>query len=447
MGKIKSFYSSTKWETSDFGGFSRILWDLPDMKIPTGFNISVKGTGYLSYYEQRKLLSLFLYKAHQAKLSKILISGARASKEEIKYPYYAYTLNTYTFSKEDVKTVLKHIIANEVELRSLFVHYSNYLANSTITYDPPRNLENLSTEELEEKKESILKSAISEIKEKKSTYSYQFLDIGEKIKELKDKTTFKTFAAENTPTTYSDYETTAADKLLELLDISFEKSESKISSLVSGKLDIPKIAEIVSGNTHIYYKKEILERTKPFSICILCDESGSMEGENFFAQHSLVKIMYKAFSSILPPEKIYVYGHSGEISPEIHIYQDKLNPNFELVIDKQKYVELEQNYDGPVTDIIYEKIRSYTDDNILFIVISDGEPAGYAYGSYEDQKDYKRVIEKCKRDGFVTCGIGINYFRVKDLYQYSTIINSQDIAGSIKNVTRLLNSVVKSEFQ
>jgi hypothetical protein len=31
----------------------------------------------------------------------------------------------------------------------------------------------------------------------------------------------------------------------------------------------------------------------------------------------------------MPDDKIYVYGHSGDETPEIHVYQDKFNPTFE----------------------------------------------------------------------------------------------------------------------
>ena len=64
MGIMKKAFSSTAWETSDFGGFSRMLWDLPEMRMPYGFNIKVQKKEYLSVYSEQKLLGLFLYKAN-----------------------------------------------------------------------------------------------------------------------------------------------------------------------------------------------------------------------------------------------------------------------------------------------------------------------------------------------------------------------------------------------
>lgn len=456
MGKLKKFFSSTGWETSEFGGFSQILWDLPDMTIPGGFFIHPsEELSYLTYYTQRKLMGLFLHKAHKYGLSEILIKTAKSSCDIEQGMYAERMIPKYTFSKEAIKTVLSGVISREKELKSLFIHYSNALANSEITFEMSKydfvsgDGDGVTMSKLESSKQTKLSESFDKIQERKTTWSYGgSANFAANMKELKKKATFVVFNEEDYvgDVEYTPEEIKASDRLLEMLDISFEKAESKITSLRVGKIDIPKLAEVMSGNSHIYFRKEEVEKTRPFSVCILCDESGSMNGSRYETQHSLVKIMYRAFSQVLPADKLYVYGHTGEDHPEIHVYQDKYNPCFEQSFKMQHTFELEQNYDGPVTDILYEKIRSYTDDNILFIVLSDGEPAGNNYGGTNDWNDYKRVIEKCKRDGFVTCGIGIQYFSVKDLYQYSTIIQRGE-EDAIKNVSLLINNVVKAEFQ
>lgn len=455
MGKLKKFFSSTGWEDSEFGGFSRILWDLPDMNIPYGFVIKpAKEISYLTYYTQRKLMGIFLHRVHKYGLDESLIKTAKSSYDQEEGMYSSRFVPKYTFDKKSVKAALGTVIAKETELKSLFIHYSNALANSEITFEMNNYDFTTSAGVLEPNasmldviKDKRLSEAFSKVEERKQSWLPSSKLFSADRMKLKNMTKFQVFDEKNLreEVEYTADEIFASDKLRDMLDISFEMGESKITSLRTGKLDIPKISEVLSGNTHIYFRKEEYQKTKPFSVCILCDESGSMYGSRYFTQHNLVKIMYRAFSQILPPEKLYVYGHTGEDTPVIHVYQDRYNPTFEKTFTMQHSFELQQNYDGPVTDCIYEKIRSYTDDNILFIVLSDGEPAGNGYGGSEDWSDYKRVIEKCKRDGFVTCGIGIEYFSVKDLYQYSTVIKSKDEA--IKNVSLLINNVVKSEFQ
>ena len=450
---MKKAFSSTAWETSDFGGFSRMLWDLPEMRMPYGFNIKVQKKEYLSVYSEQKLLGLFLYKANTYGFTEELIKNSTFTRESKSNMYGgSWEISKYEFNKNDVKKVLTSIIAKEVELKSLFINFSNLLSNSEISYEISRGdfEKYTSLEEIEENKNKFLKESISKIKEQKSFSFYSSSrNTISSIKELKEAAKFVVFdkSEYSADIHYTKDETFASSKLLEALDISFEEGESKITNLRCGKLDVMKLAESTAGNVNIYYKEELYEKTKPFSVCILCDESGSMNGTRFDKQHEIVKILYKTFSSILPSSKLYVYGHTGDMTPEIHVYQDRYNPYFEKTFSLQfsEHVTLEQNYDGPVTDLIYEKIRSYTNDNILFIVISDGEPAGHDYGCTDDYNDFKRIIEKCKRDGFVTCGIGIEYMAVKDIYQYSTVIKRDD--DYIKSISTLINNVVKAEFQ
>ena len=246
-------------------------------------------------------------------------------------------------------------------------------------------------------------------------------------------------------TNFSYEETKVAENLLKMLDISFDNEKDIVKNLRIGKLDIAKIAEVPAGNISIYKQEVENQITKPFSVAILCDESGSMEGEKLTKQLSIVKSLYLAFSDIIPQDKLYVYGHTGSYQPTLYVYHDPHNPNFTTTIDKMKRHSHSSNYDGPIIEEVYKQIRQMTDDRIIFIVLSDGQPAGNNYGGPADIKKMKQIIEKCKRDDFVTIGVGIQYFIHKDLYNYSTVVNN--LSEMAKKVSHIVNHVVKSEFQ
>lgn len=455
MGKFKKVFSSTEWETSKFGGFSQILWDLPEMTIPHSFSVELpKNSEYLDYYSKNKLLAYFLYKVKTHSLSSTLFFNVE--KQTIANVYSMGSRDEYTFSKESVKYCLKAIISNEKELKSLFINYSNLLSNSKITCT--RYGTQYETTPITDEK--YLTDKVNSVSKRKEyvPFTTTFRADGA-FKNLKDQLRFNT-PEETGEITYTKLETEWAEKLVNLLDISFEQEITKITNLRTGKLDIPKIIESLSGNNLIYYTKELHDKTRPFTVCILNDESGSMSTPSEFMvmsddhvsklrrsemQHKLTKTLYKAFSEVLPQDKIFVYGHSGGFTPIVHVYQDKYNPTFETTYKKQFDHDFRQNYDGPVISAIYDKIRSYTDEAILFIVISDGEPAGDSYGGIADREDLRRIVEKCKRDSFVTCGIGFQYNGVKNLYNYSTVIKHLSDAPAL--VSMLINNVVKSEFQ
>jgi hypothetical protein len=444
--------SSTGWETSYFGGFSKVLWDHPDVYVPLEIDWKepedpVEG---LSYYTKTKLIKLFLLKLNQ---KSEYGNGAEAffyyrGMEIKKESFFGLYEKEYLYiPKNNIKACLE-ILSHDPDLSSLFINYQDFLADTQFFIEIPKKdkKEGESDNPLRDALSKV-KPALNEIKIRKSSFSF-----GSSIKydddragKLKENGVFQKMNKFDIPIHFDQKCIAQANHLVRLLDISFDPKKDIVPNLKTGKLNSSKIGEIPAGNTHVYYKIEENQSTKPFSVCILGDESGSMQGSNQYYQHHLFKVLYKAFSEILPKEKMFFYGHSGEDHPEIRVYHDPFNQDFEYTIKNQTdgnyYCE---NYDGPVIDLVYEKVRSFTDDNIIFISISDGEPSGKAYGGQSAIDDMKRIIEKCKRDGFVTIGVGLEY-NVKNIYNYHTVVTDNN--KLVEQVSTIINKVVKTEFQ
>ena len=516
--------SKTSWETSFFGGFSRIIYDHPELTVPLEIDhkFGTRNKNNLSWYTQTKLVNIFLLKIHEHGLLDDMLLGGEVKKEK----KFFKEENIFYVNKNTVKNCLNRLLRqNEDELHNLFAEYAQDLADVqfTVTLPPDpeddkgggegedeegeseggggfgadgddendedqddqdgdgegdgedrdsekekerkqqekekKEQEKKRKEEERKKKEEEAKNkpaGSKDVKYAKSKFekittrkpfsnSYVYTDDGHVAAAAK----FKQMSRRTRPTSYNSNEIRDAKALVNLLDINFDPKSDKIQNLKTGKLNPSKVAEIPAGNTHVYYREEENQSTKPFGICILADESGSMGGSssnsNMSYQHTLLKTLYKAFSDIVPQDRIYIYGHSGDYTPEIRVYQDKYNPYFEYTIDNQFNNSNSSNYDGPVIERIYEKIREQTSDNIIFIAISDGQPAGCSYGGNDAIADLNRIIEKCKRDGFVTLGVGMDAGYVKEIYHYHTIVRRNE--GLVKKVSTLINRVVKTEFQ
>lgn len=434
LGFHGSSWSSTGWETSYYGGYERTLYDHPEIKIDYDVQIYPGKGSKTSWYLGSKVLKLFLQRVDKFGLYKRLIHRATV-EEDVSFSTFMKKSQKYlVMHKDGINMALDSVIDNETELKNLFVHFQKDILDSEIRI----KMKDESCDHVAAVSELLGKTTICK--------PYKRWDSISGFEEVPEPEFFTVDARDRSHASPTGLDSLYAKQLSEKLDISFDPDHDKINSLRAGKMDIAKLAEAVAGNEHLYYRIEEDQKTKPFNIVILCDESGSMSGSKLQHQYNLVKVLFESFSSIMPADRIAVYGHTGESTPEIHVYHDKYNQTFWDTIGDMKHRDTRENYDGPVVEAIHERIRSmYGDDNILMIIISDGQPSGEGYGGKEAYDELKMIIEKCKRDNFVVTGIGFAYDGVKEIYHYNTVIT--DFSKLVEKVSTLLNKVVKTEFQ
>ena len=431
--------SSTNWEESYYGGYIKTLYDMPDVVGGDGILIRLGLTSKLGYYLGQKIVKIFLFKVHSHNLSIDLMYDSRI-KDVDGIQEGKSIGRCLVLSPAALKKTFDEVCSREAELSNMFRHYEKVILGATIMF----KLDQKNTNPIDLGKGEMLElsmdgSMIDETDFDSKSPLEVLIYNGEFNPEFKLLTPGK-------ETIYSAEEKRCIHKLVQRLDISFDTDKDVVRSLKQGKIDTHKLVEIVAFNDRIYSRVLEDQKTKPFRVVILCDESGSMwHGAKIPMQHKLVKILYGALSSIMPLEHISIFGHTGDGSPEIYTYHDCFNPNFDRTIDQMLDREFCENYDGPVIEKIHQKIRSTTDSPILMIVISDGAPGGLNYGGAQAIKDLKRIIEKCKRDNFVIIGIGFDYDGVKDIYPYYTIV--KHIPDVVEATTVLLNKIVKTEFK
>lgn len=502
-GSWDSWTSSTesKWEKSYYGGFKRLISDHPRVVVDRNVDFDLAVSNGLSYYEKEKILKIFLSKAKSRELISVLMRDA----ETITSDSFLYGKVIKTIINKNSKELVISILNNdEKEYAPLFNHYKDLILDSEIYFEKPeknssgkggnvdnknddkeksesnqdqhsgkeqnnddskQNNQNADQDKSESDKkqnddenksnqsgdknknqpddESILNSLIAFEKALRDITEEEY--VYDSISAFNRKSKISILPSNDFETRFTHGEKNTADRLTKMLDISFDPTHDIVKNLRLGKLDIAKIAEVPAGNIAIYKQSIEDQTTKPFSVVILCDESGSMGSSKLQSQYRIVKSLYLSFSDILHQEKIFVYGHSGCGAPELFVYQDPYNQNFLNTIDLMLSNRHEQNYDGPIIEEIYKSVRATTSDRIIFIILSDGNPCGHGYGGDGDLVKMKQIIEKCKRDDFVTIGVGIQHHARPGLYQYSTVVD--DLDDMPKKVSHIVNHVVKTEFQ
>jgi hypothetical protein len=229
--------------------------------------------------------------------------------------------------------------------------------------------------------------------------------------------------------------------IIKQLDINFEPKSDEVKNLKLGKLDTSKLAEVPAGNISVYKQTLEDQDTKPFAICVLADMSGSMEGRRLETQFRVLNSLYLALSEIIPEEDLHIYGHSGNsIEPKIYTFCSPYHPDYRKNIRGYYQVDNQSNYDGIVIEQVHKKIREKTDRPVILVSLSDGQPC-------DSVEDMKRILERARRDQFVTVGIGIGTEYVKHLYNYSRVVYDEKLHEMPREVAGIINHVVKTEFK
>lgn len=494
--KKKTYGSVSGWEKSHFGGYNRVLSDYPYIKIDFELDInSGKKIGEdLGSWMGDKLIKLYILKAKELDLIKHLETEV---VERMKF----FHTKKYVVAKLDHEDVFIHICNTYTELSPMFEHYKEGIFESSIEMEisddkgegegegegekgeqegdgkgkgkgegegegeerqkgkgqDPSDGDGDDESEGEsdgspgngtnqpKKNGKTIQQWMNNISEQKPYTSHnsisnfsqapKFVSFTQRIKENGTK-----------PYRFKTDEIKDAEALVKLLDIDFDPKSDEVKNLKLGKLDVSKIAEVPAGNLSVY--KQIVEEqdTKPFSVCVLADMSGSMgSGNRIPSQCHILNSLYLAMTQILPPDKLYIYGHSGEYTPEIYTFYSPYDPDYERNIRYYREVHWCQNYDGPVIESIHKKIRETTEDRIIFISLSDGQPCGNGYGGTADNEELKRILERARRDSFVTVGIGIEADHVSQLYTYAKPV--WDLRTLPKDVASIINQVVRAEFK
>ena len=482
------YKSTSGWEKSHFGGFTRVLNDYPYIKID--FDLDIKASGEaaseLGTWQAEKLIKLYILKAKEKGLIE------KFTSKVIERPsFFGTVIKKYSVVSLNNLAILSTICTSYPEMAPMFEHYKDSILSSTIEMEiqepepkkdkgegegegegQPQGEKEEEGEgddegqgegecDGEDEKESESGSPAEGKQTPKGKSGKSIQDLMGEINESKpwsvadrsltafsEKPKFTPF---NKKDSGSSYQFNAEEKrdselLIKLLDINFDPKSDEVKNLKLGKLDTSKIAEVPAGNLSIYKQRVEEQDTKPFSVCILADMSGSMgHGGRIPAQRHIMNTLYLAMSQILTPDKLYIYGHSGDYTPEIFTFYSPYDTDYEKNIQFYHDVHWCQNYDGPVIEAIHKKVRETNDDRIIFISLSDGQPSGNNYGGHEHNEELKRILERARRDEFVTVGIGIQADHVTELYTYSKVVN--DLKFLPKEVSSIINQVVRAEFQ
>ena len=210
----------------------------------------------------------------------------------------------------------------------------------------------------------------------------------------------------------------------------------ELRGLRSGRLDTGKLAEALQGVESIY-RRESTVRADRMAVCILVDESGSMDGDKIEAARDTAVLLNEALTPVRNVD-LYIYGHTTESGSfvRLNVYKEGNSSKF----DRYVLGSLEADYSNVDSKAIREaaaRVRARTQDRCLFIVISDGAPC-------EPESNVRSAVRDLTRDGFTVVSIGID-FEYDPSTMYENHVNMTDLSRLAPDLGRMIKKAIMKD--
>lgn len=201
--------------------------------------------------------------------------------------------------------------------------------------------------------------------------------------------------------------------------------EYNIEGQQTGKINSHKLSHVAAGNFNIFTKMGE-ERYDASNVCLLIDESGSMNGKKNDAA-ILTAVLIQETLQTNPKTILSVFGYSNQFYNYIEANKGA----------KESLAKISSRGSTPTGDamlIAAKKIRNHNKKPCLMIVITDGVP-----------NDSSKVINAEKtlsKDGFVIIGVGIERAtNVETIFKNSIVLN--DLSELATNIGKLIKQNLK----
>lgn len=156
-----------------------------------------------------------------------------------------------------------------------------------------------------------------------------------------------------------------------------------IKSTRSGRLDTNKLVEAKMKVPTVYERIGEV-KTDKLSVCILIDESGSMSSNSKIQRAREAAIFLNEALKKQSDIKLFIYGHTADNNSDgetnIQVYRE---PGHYAPYALADVTSRSNNRDGTAILTCAKRVRKFTQDPVVFVVISDGYPAASGYRSYD----------------------------------------------------------------
>jgi len=190
----------------------------------------------------------------------------------------------------------------------------------------------------------------------------------------------------------------------------------------SGRFDHNKLVSLKCGNRNVF-RKQGTRTSDGLSICVLIDESGSMDGSCEKAARAAAVLLDESVRG-LDNLECWIYGFSSGV---FNVYRE---PDYTNRMSLGGTDSISGTPTHAAMAIAMRRIRRKTRNKCLFVVVTDGAP--------DNSTETVRMAEEMTKNDFVVVGVGINGAqRVKSIFPESVVINDMSqLAPQLNRIIR-----------
>ena len=290
----------------------------------------------------------------------------------------------------------------------------------------------------QKKREDFMKKLLESMKEDKNSDKDTFHSFMEDIKEEEESTgkidrKVEFIVERDNPRYYDDsakdIDHTKASVIANLLKRKNRDYQFSLKSMRSGRLDTDKLAEARQGVQTIYERMGEV-KTNKLSVTVLVDESGSMAGSKADKAREAAIFLKETLEGV-PDVELFIYGHSADMSrhggsgtTQIFVYKEPgtITPPKSMGNIAGRC----ENRDGVAILAAAKRVRQKTQNQGVFIVISDGQPSAHNYGGTSAEAHVKKSAIEVEKMGFQVIQVTIGGYRSRNMFK--NVIDMDDVS-------------------
>lgn len=200
-----------------------------------------------------------------------------------------------------------------------------------------------------------------------------------------------------------------------------QENEYIVRGLPSGKLITNKLVGYKAGNKNIFSKQSRVSCSSA-SVCMLIDESGSMGGQRLYAARDAAVLVNEAIKRI-NNVNFFCYGFTSQM---INVYSENGKTSKWALGSTDN---ISGTPTGMAMKLVGERMRRFTSDKVLLLVLTDGAADSSQRVIAED--------ENLRKKGFIPIGVGILNNHVKNTFKEYIVMNDiSELALEMGKLTR-----------